>query len=513
MSSEYIIHLEGISKTYPGVKALDEVSFELKEGEVLALCGENGAGKSTLMKTIAGVHAPDPGSGDIWYMGEKVNFSSPLEAKKAGIILIFQELSLVPELTVAENIFLGSLPRSSYKTINWKLMNQQTAKLLEELECNFKPTDLAGNLSIAQQQMVEIARALPFKPKVVILDEPTSSLTEREKEVLFKNIRRLKEKGVAIVYITHKMDEVFDITDRITVLRDGKRTGTLETANATISDITSLMIGRTMEDFFHKSKAIPGPEILRVEGLSRRGEFENISFSIRSGEVLGIYGLVGAGRSEVAESILGVRKLDNGKIFIEGEAVTIRNSKDAVSKGIGFVPENRKEQGLVLKMSCKDNTSLAKLPWMHHKGFIDRKADNETFDEYKEKLLISTPGPQQQVVLLSGGNQQKIVIAKWMCIGPKILILDEPTRGIDVGAKAEIHKLIAKMAEAGLAVLVISSEMPEIMGVSNRIITMKDGRITGEFREDEVTEKCLIDSITLDPVEVKTCDSDRKKAV
>ncbi len=499
MSSDYIIKVEKVSKTFPGVKALNEVDFELKAGEVLALCGENGAGKSTLMKTIAGVHDPDPGSGCIQFLGKEACFENPLEARKAGIVLVFQELSLVPELSVAENIFLGSLPRTKFKTIDWKSMNEETAELLEELECNFKPTDLAGDLSIAQQQMVEIARSLPFKPKVVILDEPTSSLTEREKEVLFKNIRRLKEKDVAIVYITHKMDEVFEITDRITVLRDGQRTGSLKTSDATINDITKLMIGRELEDFFHKSKAEPGKEILRVENLTQKGEFQKINFSIRSGEVLGVYGLVGAGRSEMAESIFGVRKLDEGKIFIEEKEVEIKNSKQAVKLGIGFVPENRKEQGLVLKMSCQSNLSLAKLPWMHQKGFIDRTTDINTFNEYKEKLLISTPGPNQPVVNLSGGNQQKIVIGKWMCMDPKVLILDEPTRGIDVGAKAEIHKLIAKMAEAGLAVLVISSEMPEIIGVSNRIITMKDGCITAEFQESEISEQGLIDAITLDP--------------
>lgn len=494
VGENYVLEVKQISKTFPGVKALDNVELEVKAGEVLALCGENGAGKSTLMKVLAGIHKPD--SGEIVYMGEKVQFSDPLQAKQAGIILIFQELSLVQELTVAENIFLGSLPTKKMNIINWKTLRERTRVILDELECSFSETELVGRLSIAQQQMVEIARALSFGAKIVIFDEPTSSLTEKEKNVLFNNIKRLKEKGVAIIYITHKMDEVFQISDRITVLRDGRRTGTLVTSETKLSEVVELMIGRTLDDYFHKSQAKIGEEVIRLEGLSKKGLFHDISFSIHEGEVLGLYGLVGAGRSEVAETIFGVRKADEGKIFIKGKEVKINNSKDAVKLGIGFVPENRKEQGLVLGMSCRDNLTLANLPWMNKKGFIKKDEEDEIFEEYKKKFSISTPSPLQKVFNLSGGNQQKIVIAKWLCIKPRILILDEPTRGIDVGSKAEIHKLIAKMAEAGIAVLVISSEMPEIMGVCNRIIAMCSGQITGEYSDSEVTEKKLIDAIT-----------------
>lgn len=497
-SDEFVLKVKDISKTFPGVKALKNVSLDLRKGEVLALCGENGAGKSTLMKILAGIQPPDKGEGEIIYQGEKVLFTDPLEAKNNGIILIFQELSLVSELSVAENIYLGSLPKNKYNKVDWKTLNANAKEIINELECHFDETEIVGTLSIAQQQMVEIARALAYGAKVVIFDEPTSSLTEKEKNILFRNIEKLKNKGVGIIYITHKMDEVFEISDRITVFRDGTKTGTLITSESELSQVTELMIGRTLDDYFHKCKAKRGKEILRVEGLYKRNYFSDISFSLYEGEVVGLYGLVGAGRSEMVESIFGVRSLDSGKIYMDGKEINIRNSRDAVRNKIGFVPENRKEQGLVLGMSCRDNISLAKLPWIQNNGFIKNDEESTIFDEYKKKLSISTPGPLQKAVNLSGGNQQKIVIAKWMCMSPKVFILDEPTRGIDVGSKAEIHKLIADMAEAGIAVLVISSEMPEIMGISNRIITMREGRITGEFTDSEVSETKLINAITHD---------------
>lgn len=494
-NQQVILEVNNFSKTYPGVKALSNVNLKVNKGEVLALVGENGAGKSTLMKALAGVHKTDPGSGDMILDGKVVTFDNSLEAKKAGLILIFQELSLVSELSVAENIFLGDLPKTRMGLIDWKTLNRKTNEIMEELELEIRAEDLVGDLSISKQQMVEIARALSLGAKVVIFDEPTSSLTESEKKILFKNIRKLKKKDVSIIYITHKMDEVFEITDRIEVLRDGQNTGSLVTADVKLEDITQLMIGRVLDDYFHKNEAVKGDEVLRVEDLSLAGQFENISFSVRKGEVVGLYGLVGAGRSEVCETIFGARSPDSGKIFLNGKELSIRSTELAVKHGIGFVPEDRKEQGLVLKMTCKENISLAKLPWIKQKGFLDTSKEMELYDEYKKKLSISTPGHYQKVINLSGGNQQKIVIAKWLSMNPKLLILDEPTRGIDVGSKAEIHKLIAKAAESGYAVVVISSEMPEIMGVSDRIITMRSGRTTGEYSGNEVTEVGLLNAI------------------
>jgi len=489
-----ILEMSGISMSFPGVKALSDVNFDLKKGEVHALVGENGAGKSTLMKVLAGVHFPE--KGDIVYRGRKVVYHNPLEAKQDGIVIIFQELNLVPELTVAENIFLGTFPTKGFGLISRKKMKEETRRVLQELECDFDENKIVGNLSIARQQMVEIARALALKASIVILDEPTASLTGHDKDILFRNIRRLREQGTALVYVSHKMEEIFEITDRITVLRDGQKTGTLVTAETNRNEVIQKMIGRELDDFYVKAKNRPGEEALRVENLSRKGEFYDISFSLRCGEVLGLYGLVGAGRSEVAEAIFGIRPLNSGKIFINGKEKKIMNSKMAVSSGMGFVPEDRKEQGLILGMSCRDNQSLANIRYLNSFMFIKEREVNQVFEDYRDKLSLSCAGPGVPVVNLSGGNQQKIVIAKWLSINPSILILDEPTRGIDVGSKAEIHKLVASMAEQGMAILVISSEMPEIMGVSHRILTMHQGRITNEFSGENITESNLIDAIT-----------------
>lgn len=494
-TTETVLEAKEISKTFPGVKALDDVSISLKRGEVLALVGENGAGKSTLTKILSGLYKTDNNIGSIKLNGELVNFHNAKEAKESGLITIFQELSLVKGLSVAENIFLGNLPRTKLGLIDWKELNEKTKEILTEVELNATPEEMAGDLSISKQQMVEIARALTLGAKVIIFDEPTSSLTETEKNVLFKNINTLKEKGVGVIYITHKMDEVFELSDRITVLRDGKNSGELKTSEAQLDDVISLMIGRVIDEYFHKNEAEKGKEIIRLEGLTSQGLFEDISFNVHQGEVVGLYGLVGAGRTEVTETIFGARVYQKGKIFVEGKEKKIKDTRDAVKLGIGFVPEDRKEKGVVLKMSCLENTSIAKLPWLNTYGFLQEKEEKRIFKDYKEKLSISTPSARQQVVKLSGGNQQKIVIAKWLCLNPRLLILDEPTRGIDVGSKAEIHKLIAKLAETGIAVIVISSEMPEIMGVSDRIVTMRQGRISGEFSGDEITEGNLIKAI------------------
>jgi ABC-type sugar transport system ATPase subunit len=497
MSNEYVLEMKDISKTFPGVKALDHAHLNLKYGEVLALCGENGAGKSTLMKVLSGVYHADEGSGEIIYQGKPVRYNSPIEAKNDGVVLIFQELSLVMDLTVAENLYLGSLPKKGGR-IDWKKMNEDAQKVLDELECPAKPTDTISALPIAQQQMVEIARGIALGAKILVLDEPTSSLTEKEKNSLFKIVNKLKAQGVGMVYISHKMDEIFEISDRVLVMRDGKPTGEFVTKDIELDDIVNSMIGRSLDNYYYKCKWNPKEEILRVENLSLKGYFKDISFNVHAGEVVGFYGLVGAGRTEIMETIFGIRKADSGKIFLEGKEQKIRSSVDAVKAKIGFVTENRKEQGLVLEQSCRDNMALAKLPMISKAGFVDMKASHEIYKEYHDKLQISSPSSEQPVGNLSGGNQQKVVLGKWMTIGPKLLILDEPTRGIDVGSKSEIYRLIAELAEKeGMAVIIISSEMPEVMGISNRVLTIAQGNLTGELVGDEITEETLMRAILI----------------
>ena len=495
--SEYILDIHNVSKTFPGVKALSNIDLNLKRGEVLALLGENGAGKSTLMKILAGVYTPDKGYGHIKVDAREVFYSNPNEAKDDGVVMIFQELSLVPDLSVAENIFLGSMPKKAKGIVDWKKLNANAQAVLDAIGCNINPKSIVRTLPIAEQQLVEICRAMAYGAKIVVFDEPTSSLTDKEKQALFRNIQKLKEQQVGIVYISHKMDEIFEISDRITVFCDGVNRGTLATKDTDLAEVTKLMIGRNLDEYYHKSGVQPGKEILRVEDLTSKDTFKDISFSVREGEVVGLYGLVGAGRSEIVETIFGIRKKTGGSIYFENEPVKINSSRDAVKSGIGLVPEDRKHQGLILEMSCMDNIALAKLPSNANKiGIVDKKKHIQIYAEYKEKLGIASPSPLQKVVFLSGGNQQKVVIGKWMSTNPKLLILDEPTRGIDVGSKAEIHKLIAQFAESGGAVLVISSEMPEIIGISNRIIVIKDGRAVAEYSESEMSEESLIYAVT-----------------
>jgi ABC-type sugar transport system ATPase subunit len=492
-----LLEIRDVSKTFPGVKALDKVNLHLNRGEVLGLVGENGAGKSTLMKICAGVYEADPGEGEIILNGKQVHYHSAYDAKQDGIVMIFQELSLVLDLSIGENIFLGSLPRKQKGIIDWDKLYIKSKEVLNSIECREDPRDIIRVLPIAQQQLVEIGRALALGAKVVIFDEPTSSLTEKEITLLFKNIKRLKSQGVGIIYISHKLDEIFSITDRITVFRDGKNSAEFITKETSIPRVVEKMIGRSLSNYYHKSKAIPGKELLRVENLSLKDRFSNIRFAVHHGEVVGLYGLVGAGRTEIAETIFGIRKKTSGTIFLDDKPIEISSSEDAVRMGLGLVPEDRKMQGLILGMSVRNNMCLAKLPWLINRfGVVDSKAPMEIYIEYKKKLAISSPSPLQQVVYLSGGNQQKVVISKWLCMSPRLLILDEPTRGIDVGSKAEIHKLIAELAESGIGILVISSEMPEIMGICNRIYTISQGRITAELKNKEISEKNLLHAIT-----------------
>ncbi|WP_295315909.1 sugar ABC transporter ATP-binding protein [Roseobacter sp.] len=489
-----VLRLEGIVKTFPGVRALDGVSFSVMPGEVHALMGENGAGKSTLMKVLGGIHQPDEGK---IYVGDTpAVMSGPLEAKAKGIVFIHQELSLATELSVAENIYLGELPRSSFGRVDWSELYARTDAILKKLNVGFNARTRVGTLSIANQQMVEIARALTVDAKAVIFDEPTASLTDAEKVVLFDVISDLQASGVGIIYISHRMEEIFKITDRISVLRDGQYQGTVNTADTDEEKVTQMMIGRKLDLSRNAAHHELGKVALEVRGLTCGGMYEDISFQIRRGEVVGFYGLVGAGRTEIAETLFGLRDPSAGQILLDGEEVRISSPTDAIAKGISLVPEDRKGQGLVLGMNCRDNMTLPQVDDLKAGPFVAEGAEVAIFDQYRDKLDIRTPGWKQQVGNLSGGNQQKIVIGKWLSMHPNVLIVDEPTRGIDVGSKSEIHKLLRALAAQGYAVMVISSEMPEVLHVSDRIVAMYSGKIMRTFTSEEVTEDSLIQAIS-----------------
>jgi ribose transport system ATP-binding protein len=501
LAKDPIIEADGISKRFGVVQALNNVSFRAYAGELHALCGENGAGKSTLMKVLAGSIQPD--SGAIRHHGQSITLASPLEAKQRGILLIHQEISLVPELTVAENIFLGSLPTLALGRIDKKKLYRDAEQILTNSGFDLDAAEVVGDLSLARQQMVEIARAAAFNSSVVVFDEPTAALTDRETEALFANIERLKAQGVAIIYISHKMKEIFRLADRITVLRDGAVTGTLARAEATERSVTQLMIGRSLDQYFERAKASSGDEVLRLDNVVVENAPDAVSLSVRAGEVVGLYGLVGAGRSELAEAIFGLRRIVSGTVEWMGKPVTIGSVREAIDLGIGLVPEDRKKQGLVLGMGARSNTTLPILRRLGHLGFRQPARENAVFSKYRERLKIKAASGASAVNGLSGGNQQKIVLAKWLASEPKLLILDEPTRGIDVGAKAEIHGLISRLAESGIAIILISSEMPEIMGLSNRILTIYQGGVTGEFDGATATEAVLVEHVMSTRVQVE----------
>ncbi len=489
-----VLRLEGIVKTFPGVRALDDVSFNVLPGEVHALMGENGAGKSTLMKVLGGIHAPD--EGQIFIAEEPTVMTSPIDAKAKGVVFIHQELSLAGELSVAENIFLGELPLKGLGVVDWKKLYGDTNAILKTLNVGFDATTRVEDLSIANQQMVEIARALTADPRAVIFDEPTASLTDAEKVVLFDVIADLKARGVGIIYISHRMEEIFKITDRISVLRDGACRGTLITRETDENEVTKLMIGRSLDLTRNTVHHELGDVALEVRGLSCGDLYRDVDFAVRKGEVLGFYGLVGAGRTEIAETIFGLRTPSAGQILRDGQKVNIASPVEAIRLGIALVPENRKSQGLVLGMNCRDNMTLPQVGDLTAGPFVSDGAEISIFDQYRDKLDIRTPGWRQTVGNLSGGNQQKIVIGKWLSMRPDVLIVDEPTRGIDVGSKAEIHNLIRDLAAQGYAVIVISSEMPEVLHVSDRIVAMYSGRVMRTFTSDEVTEDNLIQAIS-----------------
>ncbi len=462
------LRLEDIVKTFPGVRALDGVSFSVMPGEVHALLGENGAGKSTLMKILGGIHQPNEGK--IFIEEQQMVMRSPLDAKAKGVVFIHQELSLADELSVAENIYLGELPRKSFGRVDWGKLHADSDAILKRLNCSFDSTKIVGDLSIANKQMVEIARALTVDAKAVIFDEPTASLTDSEKVVLFEIINDLSSHGVGVVYISHRMDEIFTISHKISVLRDGSYRGSLVTADTNEDEVTQLMIGRSL-DLTHEIIAGDiGKVALEVQGLNCGSLFHVVSFKVHSGEVVGFYGVMGAGRTEIAETLFGLRNPSAGRILLDGEVVRINSLIEAIAHRTSLVPEDRK--GLVRGMNCRDNMTLPQISDLTAGSFVANGAEIAISDQYRDKLEIRTPGWRRKVGNLSGGNQQKIVIGKWRSMHPSVLIVDEPTHGIDAGLKSEIHNLIRDLAVQGYAVIVISSEMPEVLRVSERVIVI-----------------------------------------
>jgi ribose transport system ATP-binding protein len=485
--------MQDIEKSFPGVHALKQCRFELFPGEVHALVGENGAGKSTLMKVLAGVYSRDAGT--ILFQGREVEIPNPRAALDLGISIIHQELNLMPHLTAAQNIFIGREPRRGLSfLLDEKSINEETKRLFDLMHLRLDPRTKIMDLVVARQQMVEIARALSFDSRVLIMDEPTAALNSAEIEELFRIIRRLRDRGVGIVYITHRMDELKQISDRVTVMRDGSYVGTVGTAEAQIGQIISMMVGRTIYETSRNLKDTSGHQvILRVENLIRGRTIRGVSFQARRGEILGFAGLMGAGRTEVARAVFGADPLDSGEIYVMGRRVHIRRPSDAVKHGIGYLSEDRKRYGLALGMDVETNIVLATLKrllgWL---GVVKRGATRAVAAKFVDALKIRTPGLAQKVRFLSGGNQQKVVIGKWLARDCRILFFDEPTRGIDVGAKSEIYKLLNDLAGEGKAVIMISSELPEILRMSHRVIVMCEGRITGELGAEEATQERIM---------------------
>jgi ribose transport system ATP-binding protein len=494
---EVLVSMEGIDKCFPGVHALDQCKFELKAGEVHALVGENGAGKSTLMKILTGVYSKD--CGRIVYKGNDVNIPNPKAAQDLGISIIHQELNLMPHLTVAQNIFIGREKSMRSKFIlNDREINEKTDKLFESMNLKLDPRAKVSELTVAKQQMVEIAKALSFSADVLIMDEPTAALTEAEIEELFRIINQLRDKGVGIVYISHRMDELKKIADRITVMRDGCFVDTVSMQDVTIDRIISMMVGRTIYETAHVIHEKTDKEVvLEVRNLKRGRQIKDVSFELKKGEILGFAGLMGAGRTEVARAIFGADSISSGEIFVKGKRVNINTPVDAVKHGIGYLSEDRKHYGLAIGMDIEDNIVLATFKkFVGPLGWVYRNMTKATGKKFVDDLKIKTPSLQQKVKNLSGGNQQKVVIGKWLARDSEILIFDEPTRGIDVGAKSEIYKLLNELADQGKSIIMISSELPEILRMSHRIIVMCEGRITGEMDADEATQERIMEYAT-----------------
>ena len=483
------LRMRGISKTFPGVKALSDVSLCAEYGRVHAIVGENGAGKSTLMKILSGAYPPSAGTTEV--DGAEVRMRKPADAQKLGIRMVHQELNLVPDLSVAENVYLGRMPRRR-GFVDRAAMLRDTKAVLEELGAAIDPKVRLGELSISQQQLVEIAKAYSAGPRIIVLDEPTSSLSEHETAALFRILRTMKAAGIAIIYISHRLKEVLEIADDVTVLRDGRLIDTRPAAGITAAEMIRLMVGREVTNVFPKTPSEIGTPVLKVVGLGDGRDFQDISFEVRAGEILGLTGLVGAGRTELARAIFGLTPASEGRIEINGMATAITSPAAAVKAGIAYVPEDRKDSGIIPSMSVRENISLPVLRRLSRLGRVSMSADRRLATKYTRDFAIAPPDPERRIEQLSGGNQQKAVIARWLSTSPSVLILDEPTRGVDVGAKAEIHRIIGELVAGGMAVVMISSELPEVLGVCDRVVVMRDGRASPPVARAELSEERIM---------------------
>jgi methyl-galactoside transport system ATP-binding protein/inositol transport system ATP-binding protein len=492
MNGEYLLEMKNIVKTFPGVKALRGVNLQVRPGEIHALMGENGAGKSTLMKCIAGIYRPT--SGEIFFDGNLMGLYSPAEALKMGISMIHQELSPVLYRPIMENVWLGREPLTPLGLVDHKRMNAMTKEVLKEIELDEDPKTLMASLTVAKMQMIEIAKAVSYNSKLIIMDEPTSALTEREIKQLFAIMRKLKNQGKSIIFISHKLDEVYEITDRITVYRDGDYIGSENTTDLKVDKLINMMVGRNVDELFPKVACSIGGVKLEVKNLSNRKYFQHVSFTVRKGEILGIAGLIGAGRTEVVETIFGMRPRTEGEIFVDGKKVEIKNPSDAINYGMAWLTEDRRGSGIFPMLTVQLNIAIATIPrFLNRIGLIKEGALNSGVQEFVKKIQVKTPSLSQRVENLSGGNQQKVLVARWLMTNPEILFLDEPTRGIDVGTKSEIHRLITRLAGEGKSIVMISSELPEVMGMSDRIMIMHQGRVTGIVENSkELTQEELM---------------------
>lgn len=489
--SQKVVEMKNITKKFGNFTANNNINLTVHKGEVHALLGENGAGKSTLMKILSGVYTKDEGK--IYLQGEEANIHGIKSAEELGVTIIHQELSIINNLTVAQNIFLGNEKVNKFGKINKKLMIERSKMFLEQIGCDVDPNELAGNLNVGEKQMVEIAKALTKNAAVIIMDEPTTALTEVETKSLFKVIENLKQKGLAIIYISHRMEEIFAICDRVEVLRDGKYAGNAKIADIDNDKLITMMVGRKIEDQFPYREVKKGNIILDVKDLSSKAGVKNANFEVREGEILGIAGLMGSGRSELAKTIFGAYKKTSGTVLINGKELHGGSIREAIKNGICYLSEDRKKEGCVLGQSVSDNMTISNLNSYENKLFkLDKKKEASDVNDYINKIRIKTPSPNQYIKNLSGGNQQKVILAKWLLTKPEVLIIDEPTRGIDVGAKKEIYELLNELKESGKAIIMISSDMPEVLGISDRILVMSEGKITGELSRDEATQEKIM---------------------
>ncbi len=490
MGNDVVLKMEGIEKHFSGVYALKGVKFSLQIGECHALLGENGAGKSTLIKVLGGIYKAD--AGKIWIDGEEASIEGVKDAQKKGISIIHQEIVLVQDISISQNIFLGREPVNKFGMKDIKKMNREASKMVHALGLNIDVTKNVRSLSIAQQQMVEIIKAVSFQSKIIVMDEPTSSLAEKEVEHLFEIIRKLKQQKVSVIYISHKLNELFTISDRISVLRDGAYVDTKVTKDTCMDELISLMVGRELTEYYSRTEHSIGDIAFEVKGLNKKGTFQDVSFNIRRCEIVGFAGLVGAGRSEIMKAVFGVDKLESGQIFVDGKEVKLKNVKDAINHKIALIPEDRKKEGLILKNTVEFNLTVT-IQDQYKKGIaVNKKKRDEIVNRYIKAFSIKTPTARQMIANLSGGNQQKVVLAKWLATSPEILILDEPTRGVDVGAKAEIYTIIDDLARKGMAVILISSELPELINMCDRIYVTSEGSITGELQREEFSQERIM---------------------